>query len=229
MARVDIVIPVHNALDYLRLCINSLYLYTSDFNLILVSDKFCPRTEEYVQDLADNKWCTLLHSPPGAFFTAKCNIGIKHSTLFWILLLNADIEITQGGWLEQLINCAERWHSGIVGCKLLNPDGTISHGGGYGIGFHYGINEPNLNYFEEREVEWVTGAAMLIRQAVVTTCGLMDDRYVHVGSDREYCYTARRYGFSIVYSPVSLLHYGEKSRDTVTDLKIQEQHMKGVF
>jgi len=227
---VDIICPVHNAPEFLRMCVGSLYLYTDpkEFNLILVDDNSDEETKDYLAQLEAGGWAKVLHTPGQSFFTRTCNLGIHESKAPYIVLMNSDITVTKG-WLEGLLSCVEEWHAGIVGCKLIGETGEIAHAGAFGWGFHYGMNEPNVSYFEEREVEWVTGALMLIRRAVIDTVGYLDDRYVHVGSDRDLCHRAKNYGFKIVYSPVTLIHWSERSKDEAASLMIEKQHKEGMW
>ena len=57
------------------------------------------------------------------------NLGVAASSAEVVLLLNNDIEITAEGLLEQVLAHALRPEIGVVGSRLLNPDGTVQHAG----------------------------------------------------------------------------------------------------
>ncbi|MFN4180296.1 MAG: glycosyltransferase family 2 protein, partial [Armatimonadota bacterium] len=115
-------------------------------------------------------------------YTKANNIGIKESRGKYILLLNPDTVVKPNA-LRALVDCAEAHpDAGIIGAKLLNPDGSIQRSArsfpDIGAGLFRNTflgrlfpNNPfvrrylmtNFSYDEVREVDWVSGAAMLVR------------------------------------------------------------------
>ena len=221
--RVDLVVPTHipteQSLWFLRENIRSIVENTprSLYKLTYVIDRGWDGTEDYLRDCESQGWVDqILRNTSERGFTRTCNIGLEQSKAEFAMLINTDLVVSPG-WLEAIVSCFDRNNAGVVGCKLVNRDGTINHAGAYGIGYHKGMNEPNVGYFEEEQSEWVTGAAFAISKKVRDVIGNLDQRYPMWGSDREYCISAREAGFSVWYTPVELLHYGEQS--TTQELK----------
>jgi GT2 family glycosyltransferase len=211
---VDIVIPVHNALEYLQVCVDSIFRYTPAdlFELILVNDWSRDPTLRYLEELKASDRVTILHTPDRYWFTKTCNMGLQHATHDKMMLLNSDIEVGSD-WLQLLVDCMNRHDAGVVGCKHVWPTGKIWHAGAYGAGTHVGMLQENHDFFDENEPQWVTGAMLLIRRDVVDEIGYLPEQWRHAESDREFCLAASRAGFKIVYSPVTLTHYVGMSND----------------
>jgi len=221
---VDIVIPIHvkdePSLDYVRQCLNSIIEFTPKefYNIICVIDRGIDATEEFLgKYLAKDYIHSILRNTSQRGFTRTCNIGLEESEADFALLLNMDT-VVSSGWLEGLVDCARRTNAAVLGCKLVDEYGKINHAGAYGVGYHKGMNEINTGQYNfEEEAEWVTGACMLISKKVRDVLGNLNPGYPHWGSDREYCLEASKRGFKIMYSPITILHYTEKSKSTESD------------
>jgi len=218
MTKADLIVSVHvvdePSLDYLRQCLNSIIQFTPRelYTLTCVIDRGYDGTAEFIRDHYWSKGHVdfVLYNRDQQGYTRTNNIGLERSEAEWAVLLNLDLVVNQR-WLEDLIDCGERSMAGVVGCKLLDDSGLINHAGAYGVGSHRGMNELNINYFEEEEVEWVTGACFMINKKLRDAIGNLDEYYPHWGSDREYCLKAREAGFKVMYSPVTITHYTERS------------------
>lgn len=168
----------------------------------------------------------LLESFPQAFvirnnknlgFSKANNQGIRYALAKGakhVLLLNNDIEVPQGKWLRTLVDVLESdTEIGIVGCKLLYPDGRIQHGGGrikLKGAYNRGDGEEDKGQYDRLEsVDYVTGATLLIRSDVVGKIGLLDEGFSPLYyEDTDWCVRAHLYGYKIVYTPnPSLIHH----------------------
>lgn len=146
----------------------------------------------------------------------------------YILLLNPDTE-TPPGALDRLVDYLEtRPEVGVVGPKLLLPDGSLDMAcrrsfptpaaafyrmvglsrlfprsprfGRYNMTFLH----PDL----ETEVDSVVGACMLLRSAVVREVGLLDEAFFMYGEDLDWAYRIKSYGWRIMYAPqVTVYHH----------------------
>jgi GT2 family glycosyltransferase len=123
------------------------------------------------------------------------------------------------------VNFLKDWHkdlefnSGIMGFVLVKPYGVIEHAGGYSGGDHLGRGELDVGQFDTiREVDWCTFGAVAISRDVIDKIGVLDEKYPHFGSDREYCKKAKQAGFRIVCSPRRLIHhFGKSSKPYIFD------------
>ena len=138
--------------------------------------------------------------PINTGFSKANNQGIRHALdngAKHILLLNNDVEIPTAGWLEQLSTVLESdTKIGIVGCKLLYPNGTIQHAGGIidlRVPYHRGEGEKDTGQYDRVEfVDYVTGAALMIKSEVVQKIGLLDEGFSPLYfEDTDWCVRAQ--------------------------------------
>jgi GT2 family glycosyltransferase len=158
-------------------------------------------------------------------FTKSCNKAMKYAIKRYkpkyLVLFNNDLIVTNGNWLRELINIAEnRSDVGLVGCKLLYPNGSIQHAGSViGIApYNRGRAEKDVGQYDKIEdLEAVTGAVLLIKKDVIDRIGYFDENFFIGYEDMDYCIRSREAGFKIVYDGnVSLIHL---EGSTTTDSK----------
>jgi GT2 family glycosyltransferase len=157
-------------------------------------------------------------------YTKANNIGIRLSRGKFVLLLNPDTVVHEGA-LRALIACAEAHPEvGIIGAKLLNPDGSIQRsarsfpdiGAGLFRNTLLGRLFPNnpfvrrylltdFGYDAVREVDWVSGAAMLVRREVFERIGLLDEGFWAYCEDVDFCWRARQAGFAVLFCPDAVI------------------------
>lgn len=109
---------------------------------------------------------------------------------------------------------------GIVGAKLLYPDGRIQHGGmghsiwpGTFIHLHRSKSSDYGPSNYPRRCISVTGACQYIPRDVINNIGYYDEAYRLSHDDVDYCYQARLYGYEVWYIPyVTLVHYESVTR-----------------
>lgn len=136
-----------------------------------------------------------------------------------IVLLNQDTEVTPD-WLQQLVApFARDQQIGIVGCKLVFPDGTLQHVGGtvewpLATGVHHGTGEADMGQGDQETTpDYVAAAATAVHRRVWETIGLFDEGFTPAYyEDTDLCYRARAAGFQIVYTPHAVvMHYENAS------------------
>lgn len=188
-------------------------------HLIVVDDGSVDRSVEMVE--LEFPSVKLIRNMKNQGFAKSNNIGIKYALTMgaqYILLLNTDIVIVGKEWLPIMINLiASDSNIGIVGCKLLYPNGRLQHAGGIiGVsGFrHRGIQEKDVGQYDKVQiVDYVTGAAFLIKVEVINQIGLLDEGFSPLYFEEiDWCARAKFYGYKVVYTPIpALIH---KSRST---------------
>ncbi len=130
------------------------------------------------------------------------------------MLLNVDTQV-HAGWLAALADAFDDPSIGIAGCKLLYPDGSIQHAGGFvygprGEAEHLGRYAPDDGRFDKlADVEYATGAALAIRRTVLDQIGLLDEGFSPIYyEDIDWCYRVRAAGWRVVYVPQAVVtHY----------------------
>jgi GT2 family glycosyltransferase len=147
----------------------------------------------------------------GLPFAEHCNIGASYVHGDILLFLNDDTE-PQPGWLEPIQEAFDDPRVGIVGSRLIYPDGRIQHAGVYLAqpGVLTAYNE--LEDLPSREVEAVTGACLAIRKTLFNELDGFDEGYVNGYEDVDLCLRARAAGWTIRYVAEStVVHHESQS------------------
>jgi GT2 family glycosyltransferase len=212
-----VVIINWNGKEVLRKCLTTFLVNTKGPNcrLIIVDNA---STDGSIAMLQENfPHIQLIKNKANMGFSIANNQGIKIALANGakqVLLLNNDIEITDNKWLETLTEILESDPKiGIVGCKLLYPDGTIQHAGGViklRGAYHRGDREKDVGHYDQVQfVDYVTGAALLIKAKVIREIGLLDEGFSPIyWEDCDWCVRARLYGYKIAYTPKpALIHH----------------------
>ena len=165
-------------------------------------------------------------------FSKSNNIGIKRASKIYnpdyFLLLNDDIEIIDKDWLKKMVKVGESDNKiGILGCKIVYPDGSLQNIGGYIKNWEI-AKELNGNRKKVFEVDHVMGAFMLIKKEVIKKSGFLDENYSpYLLEDTDYCINVKKNGFKIVSVPfVSIIHKKGKSIDSLKNKDILRVRMK---
>ena len=160
----------------------------------------------------------------GGFNYAKINnFGAAQARGEYLLLLNNDTEVIEPGWLTRMVSLCMRPTTGIVGAKLLYPDGTVQHAGVISNQFG-GPGHVNM-YMDASEagtvetlrlmqdVSAVTGACLMTSRDVFKEVGGMDPIFEVDYNDVDFCWRVGAAGYLIVFDPsVILYHYESVSR-----------------
>jgi GT2 family glycosyltransferase/glycosyltransferase involved in cell wall biosynthesis len=230
---VTIVIPTKDRADLLRTCLDSLARTTPhEFVKVVVVDDNSTDAETlaYLATLPARtdlpvEVLRAQASPDGFSYSRLVNLGTARAATPLVLHLNNDIEALAPGWLEDMAGWLSVPGVGVVGAKLLYPDGTLNHAG-ISIGREDGLahvlfeKEPadDLGYLflphAARNVAAVTGACLLTRTDLYRRLDGFDESRLQVAyNDVDYCLRAAAAGFRTVYSPQAVLrHVGSASR-----------------
>ena len=211
---VSIVIPVFNQLDYTHACLASLQTAEEQlpFEVIVVDDSSMDGTAEAVAQIPG---IVYLRKKGNSGFIASCNSGAKAARGKYLVFLNNDT-LVKSGWLAALLDTfKEERRAGIVGSKLVYPDGRLQEAGGIiwqdASGWNYGkfddAGKPEYNYL--REVDYCSGAALMIPKALFESVGGFDARYAPgYYEDTDLAFKIRQAGYRVFYQPISeVIHY----------------------
>lgn len=156
---------------------------------------------------------TLIENGVNLGFTGGNNAGLRlalERSADYALLLNNDTEAAPD-FLRLLVEAIEAEPKiGIAGPTIYyyeQPERIWSAGGAIdwrrGSTRMVGLNEQEAGQFgsQPREVDFVTGCALLARRSVLEQVGLLDERFFAYYEDTEWCVRARRAGFKIVHVP----------------------------
>ncbi|MDJ0725092.1 MAG: glycosyltransferase [Prochloraceae cyanobacterium] len=236
---VSLIIPVYNKFTYTFNCLNSLKNRLNksiNFEIIIVDDASNDETEESLKKIAGIR---VVRNQGNQGFIRSCNNGAAIAKGKFLCFLNNDTQILPG-WLENLLLVIEKDKSvGAVGSKLIYPDGRLQEAGGViwqdGSGWNYGRldspDEPEYNYL--REVDYCSGASLLVRADLFQQLGGFSETYVPAYyEDTDLCFALRKLGYKVLYQPLSkVIHYeGISSGTSVTSgVKKYQEINKGKF
>jgi GT2 family glycosyltransferase len=153
-----------------------------------------------------------------------------------IVLLNNDIEVITGNWLEEMAGYALRTKTGAVGAKLLYPDNTIQHAGiilgingiaGHG---HKHFEKDDLGYFSRLVVASnyaaVTGACLMVRKELFELVGGFTESFEIALNDVDFCLKLYEKGYyNVALMHVHLYHHESKSRGFEDTTEKQERFL----
>jgi GT2 family glycosyltransferase/SAM-dependent methyltransferase len=212
---VSIVIPVHDAVEHTAACLSAIRstLGAVSFEVILADDASAGRTSEY---LARVDGARVLGNTVRRGFVETVNDAVEETRGRFVVLLNNDTE-PQPGWLDRLYDTAVRDSSiGIVGPKLIFPDGRLQCAGGVvfadGSVANYGRYDsparPEFGYV--REVDYVPGSCLFIRREILTRLGGLDRAFRPAYyDDVDLAFAARSLAYRVVYQPASVVVHAE--------------------
>ncbi len=213
---VSIIIPVFNNWHFTDKCLRSVLEHTEgDYEVIVVDNN---STDETPANLAAMSGLNIITNPENEVFVNACNQAAEVARGEYILLLNNDTEVTPG-WLEAMRAPFADPRTGVVGAKLVYPDGSLQEAGGIiwrdATGCNYGHGDdpdlPRYNY--RRSVDYCSGAALMIPGALWREIGGFDTRYAPAYyEDTDLCFTVRSLKYNVVYEPGAVVvHYGGAS------------------
>jgi GT2 family glycosyltransferase len=161
---------------------------------------------------------------PGAFnYPFLNNIGVREATGTILMLLNNDVEIIDQGWLKEMVSLTMHPEIGVVGAKLLYPNGRLQHGGvatgpysAIGHLLHASMGD-DPGYCGQlaltRALTAVTGACMSLRREVFMEVGGLDEALAIAFNDIDLCMRVSDLGYRIVWTPnARLIHREGASR-----------------
>jgi GT2 family glycosyltransferase len=220
---VSVIVCAHGKSDVTMTCLASLvenqHFNTARAEIILVDDASPDDTLERTRDI---RGLRLVELTKNVGFLRACNEGLAVARGQHILFLNNDTEQV-GRWLDPLLETLDRRPDAlVVGSRLVYPDGTLQEAGGIifsdGSGWNYGRGtdpfDPRVIF--ERQVDYVSGASLLVRGDFIRGRGGFDERYAPAYyEDTDLCFAAREAGGQVWYQPASIvIHYEGQSNGT---------------
>lgn len=169
----------------------------------------------------------VLQSPQRLSPAALINAASAEATGEYLVLLAADAEVVNANWLEALLNQAQRPEVGVVGAKLIDADGKVSHGGltlavdGRVVAAHAGLGKDEHGYLGQVGVEQnypaVSAACLMVRSEVFRALGGLDeDAFANSYADVDLCLKVAEAGLLTVWTPqVQVIHPSTLPDDAV--------------
>jgi O-antigen biosynthesis protein len=219
---VSIIIPVHNNIRYTLACIHSIFINAGryDFEIIIADDLSTDETLIAFEE--DFRRVRYLRNENNLGFLNNCNKAAEAAKGRYLVFLNNDIIVLKG-WLTELIKPLEDYSDiGLVGSKLIYPDGRLQEAGGIifddGGGWNYGRydnpGKPIYNYM--RNADYCSGASIAVSSDMWRHLGGFDQRFSPAYyEDTDFAFQVRKFGKRVVYNPLSeAIHFEGISHGT---------------
>jgi N-acetylglucosaminyl-diphospho-decaprenol L-rhamnosyltransferase len=236
--RVSIIIASHNT----RACLKrSLSEIGDGHDVIVVDTGSSDGSQALVQERFPRVRLVQLDANPG--YGGALNAGIALASGEYIILMNGDAwPLTHS--VERLVEVAEREpRAGVVGPRLLNPDGTLQPSvRGFPTLWRLATEylflrwlapwSRSLNAFysssfdhrSRREAEFLVGAVLLVRRRLIDEIGGFDNRFFMFNEEVDLCYRARSAGWTVLFWPgAEFVHVGGGSTSQAWPRMYREQ------
>jgi len=184
-------------------CIKSIFdtVESIDFEIIVVDNNSQDNSKEIIKNnFSEIIW---INNFKNEGFGRANNIGIKRAKGCYILLLNSDIIVLQNTIEKSFHYITQNKKNGVLGCQLINEDGSIQKSTYFYIAEYKGLLEKNLFYSylikNKHSVRGIMGAFMLIPKRVLQEVGLFDPDFFMYSEEMELCYRIAAKGYRIIY------------------------------
>jgi GT2 family glycosyltransferase len=192
-----------------------------------------------------SSWVTPVCAPRNGGFAYGNNFGIQHAYAAaipdYVYLLNPDAEVRPGALIALAGFLESHPDVGIAGSSFENPDGSE-----WPIAFRFptllselcqglelGLVTRLLQHWvvprnmpaETQPVDWICGASMMIRPAVFTAIGGLDENYFLYFEETDFCLRAKRAGFSTWYVPASRVMHIMGQSTKVTERVLEPKRL----
>lgn len=215
--RVTVVIPTFNHSDDVVRCVESIAASgdRTPFNIVVVDDSSASGEVDVMRAIPGIR---VLSLPSNVGFSGACTAGIEASDTEFLLLLNNDTEVLPG-WLDSMVATMDsRQNVGVVGSMILRADFRLQEAGAImwsdGCGTHYGSGSSPTEGFVRygREVDYCSGASLLVRRTVWDQVGGFDPALEPAYyEDTDLCFAVREAGYAVWYEPSSRVLHREGS------------------
>ena len=218
MAPLTVIMVSWNACDLLATAIASVppIVGGATIELIVVDNASTDGSPEMIAERFPN--VRVIRNAENVGFARANNQALVESRGEYVLLLNSDTQLHSGALASLVSFLEEHPHVGIVGPQLVYPDGRRQFSFGrfpslreqaaiaFGLG-RYVIRDDHTarNNQSEQEVDYVSGACMLIRRTAIDVVGIMDEQFFMYCEETDWCYRMRKAGWSVCFEPAAIV------------------------
>lgn len=244
--KIALVILNYKGLEETLQCLESVKRCSKDgykIDIIVVENGSGDGSYEALSKIKDIQ---LLANDKNLGFSGGMNRGIRHAVSRnsdYIIILNNDTVVDKG-LLVNLAKSAQK--ADVVSPKIYFAPGfefhknryqendlgkVIWYAGGFIdwqniIGRHIGVDKIDEGQFSKsKEVDFATGACMLIRKEVFTKIGLLDDKYFLYLEDMDFCARAKKEGLKIIFEPKAILWHKNAISSGGSGSKLQDYYI----
>ncbi len=252
-ASVDIVICIHNALDDVKRCLDSVIrTFNQPFQLILVDDGSDNETAQYLDKFANEHEVTVIRNEQARGYTLAANQGLQQSNADYVILLNSDTIVTNR-WIDCLIDCAESDKKiGMVG-PLSNTASwqsipEIEIDGDWATNpLPEGMTIDEMGDLVARysdrlypDIPFLNGFCLLIRSQTLKEVGFFDEQNFGAGygEENDYAIRVRQAGWRLAVADNAYVYHAQsrsysherrKHLSEAANLNLAKKHGQAIF
>lgn len=246
---ISVIIVTFNSEKFIRSCIKSVIssFIKESYEIIVVDNCSKDNTVKILYE--EFKKVRLIRLTKNKGFAYANNVAFERSKGEYITLLNPDTIVTKGAFEKMADFLSENDDVGMVGAKLKNFDGSLQLScrrfpnylnvffGRKSLIRNIFPDNPisrdfmleNLDYDRLQDVDWMMGAAVMMKREIVERIGLFDEDYKLFVEDTDLCFRIRKAGKRVVFLPDAVVfHYhGASVKEGFS--KAQVYHNIGMF
>lgn len=244
----SIIILNYKTKGLVKQCIKSIGLLNlkMEYEIIIVDNASADSCVEMIKqnyivskDVNFKGQVKLIEAKENVGYTVGNNLGIKEASGEAVMILNPDITVLEGAVETMFEFLKNNSQVGMVGPKLINPDGTVQYSCYQFPQWYMPILRRTIlgklpqakrllrNYLmmdwdhnNERAVPWLLGACTMVKREALEQIGLMDERFFLYNSDIDWCRRFWQANFAVYYLPAAeMVHYHQRLSAEVPGLK----------
>jgi GT2 family glycosyltransferase len=244
--KLSIAIVHYRTPDLLLSCLRSIDAFPPVISYeVMVVDNY---SNDGTVDFIRNKYpkIALIENSDNRGFGRAANQAFAQSQAEFFLLLNPDISLGEGAIQHLLDGIQSNPSVGLCAPRLINPDGTLQYScrryhtlaaivlRRTMLGRLFPNHKALRNYLmmdwdhsTAREVDWVLGAAFMLRREAIPNGRVMDERYFLYFEDVDLCLRLRKAGWKVMYYPEAVMvhHHQRESASTIWN-RAKFEHLK---
>lgn len=240
--QMSVIIVSWNTKELLKNCLTTLFAQTGlEYEVFVVDNNSLDGSQEMVRH--EFPLAKLLTNTKNRGFAAANNQALRIAQGEYLLLLNSDTELPDQQSLHKIYTFQQKHQAGIVGPKLIFPNGQIQPSVRAFPNFssqallllklhvlfpklkslkRYFAN--SFSYNDAQQVDQVSGACFSISRDCFSRVGLFDERFWIWFEEVDYCKRAYEEGYSVWFAPdPSIVHVGGMSFSKMIPFNRQKQ------
>ncbi len=219
MSQVAVVILNYNGKELLKKFLPAVTTYSPGARVIVADNHSSDGSVEFLQKTYPEIETIQIHDNLG--FCGGYNFALKQIQSEYYVLLNSDVEVTQG-WLTPIVKLMEEDSSvGAVQPKILsyNQRDKFEYAGAAGgfidwLGFPFcrgrifeTVEEDRQQYNDTLSIFWATGACLAVRSSLFHSLGGLDEKFFAHMEEIDFCWRLHRFGYKVMYCGNSQVYH----------------------